>query len=237
MLAARAVISGCTLGIFGALAERPDTAAGLAERLDLDPLGVETLLYALRSLDYLEPAGEDGELAPAPEARRLLVPTSPESVAAFLGAQNAHHWTTLARLDEVMRTGEPVGWHDVAPGDPLWDAYIRGLYESSRHDHDDNAAVVPVSDARAMVDVAGGHGAFAMAMCRRHARLHATVLDLPASVAVGRRIVAEQGFADRVAFREGDALAAELGDGLDVVSCFNLVHHLSVGDDVRLFER
>ena len=237
MLAARAVISGCTLGLFAALGERPDMPAGLAERLALDPLGVETLLNALRSLGYVEPAGDTGELAPTAVARRLLVPDSPESVAAFIGAQNAHHWDTMGRLDEVVRTGEAVGWHDVAPGDPLWDAYIRGLYESSRHDHDGNAAIVPVEDARTMLDVAGGHGAFAMAMCRRHPNLRATVLDLPASAAVGRRIVAEQGFADRVGFREGDALVADLGEGLDVVSAFNLVHHLSPDENVRLFER
>jgi SAM-dependent methyltransferase len=237
MLAARAVISGCTLGVFGALDERPDTSDGLAARLELDALGVETLLTALRSLGYVEPAGDGGELAPTPEARRLLSPASPESVAAFLGAQNAHHWDTMGRLDEVMRSGEPVGWHDVAPGDPLWEAYLRGLFEATRADQDDNAAVVPVSDARAMTDVAGGHGGFSMAMCRRHPALRATVLDLPASVAVGRRIVEEQGYAERVGFREGDALEADLGEGLDVVSAFNLVHHLSPQDSVRLFTR
>lgn len=237
MLAARAVISGCTLGVFEALAERPDTPDGLAARLALDPLGVETLLTALRALGYVEPAGEDGALGPTEVARRWLAPASPESVADFVGAQNAHHWNTLAHLDEVVRGGEPAGWHELAPGDPLWEAYIRGLYATTRGDHDDSAAVVPVDDPRRLLDVAGGHGGFAMAMCRRHPGLSATVLDLPASVAVGRRIVEEQGFAGRVAFREGDARAAELGEGLDVVSVFNLVHHLSPEENAGLFAR
>ena len=38
------------------------------------------------------------------------------------------------------------------------------------------------------------------------------MLDLPPSAAVGRKIVAEQGFADRVAFREGDVFELGLGD-------------------------
>jgi SAM-dependent methyltransferase len=237
MIAARALITGCNLGVFGALHERPDTPGGLAARLELDPLGVETLLFALRTMGYLEEVGEEGALRPTEVARHRLVPSSPESVAAFVGAQNVHQWETLGRLDEVLRTGEPVGWHDVEAGDPLWEAYIRGLYEASRADHDDNAAIVPVDDARAMVDVAGGHGAFAMAMCRRHPGLCATVLDLPASVAVGRRIVEEAGWAERISFREGDALEAALGEDLDVVSAFNLVHHLSPQDSARLFAR
>jgi SAM-dependent methyltransferase len=52
------------------------------------------------------------------------------------------------------------------------------------------------------------------------------VLDLPPSVRVGERIVSEQGFADRISFREGDVFELGLGEGLDVVSVFNLVHHL-----------
>jgi SAM-dependent methyltransferase len=236
MIAARALISGCTLGVFDALAERPDRPEGLAERLELDALGMETLLTALRSLGWVEER-EDGMLAPTEVAGRTLVSGSPESVARFIGAQNAYHWDTLGRLDEVMRTGRPAGWHEAGPDDPLWEAYIRGLYEVSRAEHDGNAALVQVPDPREMVDVAGGHGAFAMAMCRRHPDLHATVLDLPASAAVGRRIVGEAGYADRVDFREGDALEADLGEDLDVVSVFNLVHHLSAEENVRLLGR
>jgi SAM-dependent methyltransferase len=74
--------------------------------------------------------------------------------------------------------------------------------------------------------VAGGHGGFSMAMCRRHPGLHATVLDLPPSAAVGRRIVEEKGFSDRISFHEGDLFELGLGKDLDVVSVFNLVHHL-----------
>ena len=65
--------------------------------------------------------------------------------------------------------------------------YIRGLFEISRPEHDANAALVPVDSPHRLVDVAGGHGAFSMAMCRRHPGLEATVIDLPPSAAVGRR--------------------------------------------------
>jgi SAM-dependent methyltransferase len=73
-----------------------------------------------------------------------------------------------------------------------------------------------------------------MAMCRRHPRLLATVLDLPPSVRVGERIVSEQGLADRISFREGDVFELGLGEGLDVVSVFNLVHHLPEERDREL---
>ena len=60
------------------------------------------------------------------------------------------------------------------------------------------------------------------------------MLDLPPSAAVGRKIVAEQGFADRVSFREGDVFELGLGEDLDVVSIFNLIHHLPEERDREL---
>ncbi|MGH2978029.1 MAG: SAM-dependent methyltransferase, partial [Solirubrobacterales bacterium] len=90
---------------------------------------------------------------------------------------------------------------------------------------------------RALLDVAGGHGWFAAELCRRHPGLQATVLDLPASAAVGREILAEQGMADRVTHVEGDLMEAELGGPYDCALCFNIVHHLSPEANVELLRR
>jgi SAM-dependent methyltransferase len=213
------------LGVFDALHEEPASAAELAERLSLDPLGAETLLTALLTMGYVEPAGD--RLRNAEVAERLLVRSSPESIATFVGAQGDLHWQVLDLLPEAVRDGTAYAMHEERRGDSeRWEAYIRGLYEISRPEHEANAALVPVEEPSRLVDVAGGHGGFSMAMCLRHPGLHATVLDLPPSAAVGRRIVEEQGFEDRISFHEGDVFQLGLGKDLDVVSVFNLVHHL-----------
>jgi SAM-dependent methyltransferase len=225
-VAARALTTATVLGVFDALHERPAGPAELGERLSLDPLGAETLLATLLTMGYVEADG-DGRLRNREVTERLLVSSSPESIATFVGAQGDLHWQVLDLLPEAVRDGTAYAMHEERRDDSeRWEAYIRGLFEISRAEHEANAALVPVEGPRRMVDVAGGHGAFAMAMCRRHAALEATVLDLPPSVAVGRRIVEEQGFADRVSFREGDVFELGLGHDLDVVSVFNLVHHL-----------
>jgi SAM-dependent methyltransferase len=234
LVAARALSTAVTLGVFEALHERPSAASELAERLGLDPLGAETLVTALTTLGYLEDGG-DGRVRNVPVTERLLVRSSPESIATFVGEQADLHWQVLDRLPDAVRSGRVYAMHEERRGDTeRWEAYIRGLFEISRPEHDANAALVPVDNPSRLVDVAGGHGAFSMAMCRRHAGLEATVIDLPPSVAVGRRIVAEQGYADRVSFQEGDVFEVGLGDGLDVVSVFNLVHHLPEESDREL---
>jgi len=233
LVAARALSTGVMLGVFDELHERPAAPAELAERLGLDTLGAETLLTALRTLGYVEADGD--RLRNAPVSERLLVRSSPESIATFVGEQGDLHWRVLDLLPHALRTGRPYAMHEERRDDAEgWGAYIRGLFEISRDEQDANAALVPVEDPRRLVDVAGGHGGFAMAMCRRHHRLEATVLDLAPSVAVGERIVEEQGYADRVSFRAGDVFELGLGDDLDVVSIFNLVHHLPEERDREL---
>jgi SAM-dependent methyltransferase len=222
------------LGVFDALHEQPASPAELGERLSLDPLGSETLLTALRTMGYVEPDG-DGRLRNSEVSERLLVSSSPDSIATFVGAQGDLHWEVLDMLPEAVRDGAAYSMHEARRDDTeRWKAYIRGLFEISRAEHDANAALVPVDDPVRLVDVAGGHGGFSMAMCRRHPNLRATVLDLPPSVAVGRVIVEEQGFAEQVSFREGDVFEVGLGEDPDVVSVFNLIHHLPEERDREL---
>jgi SAM-dependent methyltransferase len=233
LVAARAVTTAVMLGVFDALHDGPATAPELAERLSLDPLGAETLLTTLATLGYVEPDGD--RVRNTAVSERLLVSSSPESIATFIGDQADLHWQVLDILPQAVRDGEVYAMHERRQDDTdRWDAYIRGLFEISREEQDANAALVEVESPRRMIDVAGGHGGFAMAMCRRHPQLRATVLDLPPSAAVGRRIVAEQGFADRVDHREGDVFEVGLGEDLDVVSTFNLIHHLPEERDREL---
>ena len=234
-IAARAVVTAIALGVFDSLAREPAEPGALADRLGLDPVGMEPLATALVSLGYLE-CDELGVLRPSRAAERLLVRGSPESIATFAGDFGRHHWDAMGSLEDALR-GQRPAWHDRGADDPLWPAYIRGLFELSRDEQDANAALVPVSDPAQLLDLAGGHGGFAMAMCRRHPSLRATVVELPGAARVGREIVTEEGYAERVSFREGDLFEVELGSGHDVVSTFNLLHHLPAERILELFRR
>lgn len=224
MASARAVITATRMGVVSALAEERATADALATKLELDPVGTEALLTALATLGYLETGG-DGAYSPTAVGLRLVAGMR-DSVTHFVGAYNAYAWEMLGGLDELLRGERTAASHQRASGDPFWESYIRGLFELTRDEHDEAARLLCVSEPSELLDVAGGHGGFAMAMCRRHPRLTATVLDLPASAEVGRRIIAEEGFQQRISFREGDALKDDLGEDLNVISIFNLLHHL-----------
>lgn len=233
---ARTIMAGVRLGVFDALAERPDTSAGVAERLGLDPRGADALLVALHSLGYLDQ--RERAYRNASQAERHLVSDSPAPLVDCVGTFTYDMWELLGGLEEAVRSGEPVGGlHDPAPGDPWWESYMRGLFELSQLRAGAVVRMIPASRPRTLLDVAGGHGGFSIAMCRRHEGLAATVLELEGAALVGRRIVAEQGFADRVSHRVGDMFEDDLGDGYDVAMANSILHHFPPERDVELLAR
>ncbi len=220
---ARAVMAGASLGIFAALAERPDDAAGLAARLELDPAGVDVLVTALHALGYLEAAG-GGRHAVTASTRKWLLDDA-TSVAAFATVFDYDMWDHIGRMEAGIRSGQPIGLHERPPDDPYWERYMRGLFELSRLGSDVAARMIGARDPRSALDLAGGHGEYSMALCRRHESLKATVVDLEGAARIGRRIVAEQGMDDRVAHRVGDLFEIDLGSGHDIAMANSITHH------------
>jgi SAM-dependent methyltransferase len=232
---ARAIIAGSTLGIFRALDERPDDAAGLAARLELDPLGAATLLVALHTTGYLDV--RDGRYAPSAVTRKWLLPGAARTLEPYLGAFNADMWEWVSGLEAAVRTGRGAGLHAMDRDDPRWLRYMRGLFALARFGGADVAWGVDAGAPRRMLDLAGGHGGFAIALCDRHPGLRATVLDLEPAVAAGRELVREHGYADRVDFTAGDLFEADYGSNFDLVFCGQIVHHLAPADAVELLRR
>lgn len=223
------LVSAVRLGATSALIEAPRTAPALAADLGLDPGVTAMMLDCLRASGVL--TARRGVFRVARGSRRWLDPRSPMSMTHFIAAC-ADYAPWWARLDEVARTGTPMGHHDAPADDDYWRRYVLGQRDLARLSADVVARRVPVPDgATALLDIGGGHGAYSQALCRRHPGLRATVLDLPGSARVGRELAPD------VSFVEGDALEADLGGPHDVVLCFNLVHHLTAGEARRLFDR
>jgi hypothetical protein len=222
-------------GILGALAERPHTADELAQRLALQPTATALLLDVIASMGHVELRGET--YAMSSRARRWLDPASPRYVGDFLD-DTGHYWQWWDRLEALVRDGTSVELHDRDPDDPYWNSYIRGQYQLARLSSDEVAKAVGLgSEPQSVLDVAGGHGEFSMALCRRHPGLRARIVDLPGSARVGREIVSEAGMGERVSHVEGDMFEADLGGPHDGALCFNIVHHLTPEQARTLFAR
>jgi O-methyltransferase domain len=236
MPVARAVQVAQRTGVFRELAAGPASATELAGRLGLRAQGLALLLDALASAGVLR-AGRDGRHALPRRSAKWLDPASSSYVGDFV-ADTAHYWEWWAGLEGLVRDGTHVELHDKPADDPYWRSYITGQFQLARLSSSAVARAVALpSDTRSLLDVAGAHGEFSMALCRRHAQLRATVVDLPGSARIGREIVAAAGMAERVRHVEGDMFATDLGGPHDGALAFNIVHHLTPEQAKALFAR
>jgi ubiquinone/menaquinone biosynthesis C-methylase UbiE len=99
------------------------------------------------------------------------------------------------------------------------------------------ARKIDLASAQAMLDVAGGSGAFTIALCRKHQNLCATILDFPSVIEVARHYVDEAGLQDRVGYIEGDALKVAWSVGQDVVLLSYLLSAVGKADIEALVHR
>lgn len=236
MAMARAIMAGASLGIFDALAEKSDDADGLARRLQLDPQGTDILLVALHAMGYVEE--RSGLYRNSPAVEKFLLADSPQTLRAYVADFNRDMWDEFARIEDAVRTGgETSGLHEREPGDPYWERYMRGLFDLTRLSGDDVARMIPVRNPKRMLDLAGGHGGYAIAMCRRHKNLTVTIAELEGAARIGREIVREQGMADRIDYLVGDMFSTELGRGYDVATAFQILHHFDGDVNVELLTR
>lgn len=235
LMMARTIMAGTSLGVFRALAERPDDAEGLARRLELDPRGADVLLTALHSLGYVEQEGRRFRVSG--QVERFLLPDARRSQERWVGEFTYDMWETFGRLEETVRSGDPIGLHEREPGDPYWERYMRGLFDLSKLRGDFIARAIPARSPRRLLDLAGGHGGFAMALCRHHDDLEATIVELEGAARIGRRIVAEEGMEDRISYRVGDMFELDLGTGHDIATVFSILHHFEPERNRDLLDR
>jgi len=232
---ARAIMAATSLGIFEALAAGPLVPAEVAARCGADPRAIAKLLFALAGSDYVRVRGERYELAPV--ARRWMLTSSRYS----LRDATLHRYLDLRlmeHMEEYLRTGRPTDYHETM-SEEQWDLYQRGQRSHALLAAREIAWRVPAPrGARTMLDIGGAHGHYAVALCRRHRGLRATILDLPSAVAHAAPLLARENMGQRVVHTVGDARTADLGSGrYDLVLIANLLHHFDDATNSGLMGR
>jgi hypothetical protein len=120
----RVLISGARLGIFDTLAAGPLTAREVAEATGTDPAGMETMLNALNGFGYV--TRHDGRYANTAETAKWLVSGSKDSVAHAMWFFD-DLWDAVGAVEEGVRTGVPLDFHDPSRPPEFWDRYMRTL--------------------------------------------------------------------------------------------------------------
>jgi hypothetical protein len=223
-----AVRVAATLRLADLMAGGAERVEDLAERTgtDADALG--------RMLRHLTCHGVFAEPSPGRftinETANLLRSDHPSGIRAWLDLDEFGGRMDLAftELMHTVRTGQPA-WEAVF-GAPFWnylaanpdmaasfDAMMAGSLRTTV------ATSYDWSGVRHVVDVGGGTGALLAEVLRANAGIHATLVDLPDTVARGRRFLAERGLDGRCEFA-GQSFFDPLPAGGDVYLLSGVLH-------------
>jgi 2-polyprenyl-3-methyl-5-hydroxy-6-metoxy-1,4-benzoquinol methylase len=228
-------MEGARLGVFAACAEGAPSAGEVAARCGTHPGATAKLLDALAGTGYLRREGEGYALTRV--ARLWLLPSSPRSLHDKMLWQLTE-WDWLGELGGFVTSGEPVRCHETLTAGQ-WRDYQAGMRAVAAIAAPEVARRTPVPrGARRLLDVGGSHGLFSAALCRRHARLSAVVLDLSEALEHAAPFLAGEGLGERLCHRAGDALVEDLGtEEWDVIFVANLVHHFDAEANRALARR
>jgi SAM-dependent methyltransferase len=220
-MASKALFSALHAGIFTKLSEKPRYVAELAEEVGVPANRIQTLLTALTALGLVSSQGGLFENSPGAEA--FLVEGAKYDFGNYLRLQIDRQMFPIMTGLEAVVTGETTT-------SPLIESYAdwfsdpeeARLYSESQHAGSlgpgrSVARMLDLSEAKRLMDVGGGTGAFAIRLCEANPNLTATVLDFPNVVKLGEEYVQEAGLSDRISFIAGNALEDEWPDDQDVI--------------------
>ncbi|QFT63340.1 methyltransferase [Roseivivax sp. THAF30] len=219
-MGSKALFVALDLGVFSTLQGGAKTAEEIGQAAGVHGDRAATLLTALAGLGLV--TVEEGRFSNSPAAEAFLVKGAKYDFGDYLRLQvGKQMYRLLDQLGPAL-TGElPPGATDSYE---TWfsDAEEARLYSESQHAGSSGPArqlakKVDLADARHVLDVGGGTGAFAIGLCKAYPELKVTILDFPNVATLGRSYVEEAGLSDRITYAEGNAIEADWPDGVDAV--------------------
>ena len=232
-MTARIVQTACMLGVFDRLARGPSTADAVASALGADPLGVEALLTACTAVGVLE-RSDAGQYRNAAAATAFLQADGPDSLkSTVVGAGRLYEeWSHLPSAIQAPRApSQPDSSQDGLR------AYLDGVFSTSWPEALAFAAGHAFGGVRRVLDVGGGTGAYAIALCQRWPDLQVTLLERASVVSAARAAVSSAGLSDRISVQPGDYFHVSFATDYDLVLLMNVLHQEVAEDARRLVQR
>jgi SAM-dependent methyltransferase len=233
LLLARTIMAATALGVFDALEDGALTAEAISARCGTNPSATDRLLRALYGCRYLEWTQDRYRLAPV--ARRWLSRSQPQSLHAAILHRSLD--LRFMMFEDYVKDGRTQDFHGrLSPQD--WQLYHDGQASHAALLIDEVVKRAPVPDgATDLLDLGGGHGAYAMAFCRRYQGLRARVLDLALTAGLPASTFASDSDRNRVAFEIADIRTVPIPeDSCDVILLANVVHHFDEAINRRLMQ-
>ena len=231
----RILMSAVELGVFDAIDQGTVDSDTLARRIGANRDGIFRLLRALQEMGYVEHAQEGYSNTLA--SKYFLCKSSPYFMGSWFRL-NAMDWPAWGELTEAIRSGRPPTAGSIFADPERLGVLLHAAHERARLFHvQELLATLDLSGVGRFLDLGGGAGTYSMALCEANPGTHATIFDLPAAIAIARKVVSRSSAASQIDFVEGDFTAGPLGGPFDMVFVSNVLHGEAPDAAQRLIEK
>ena len=229
----RVLIAAIELDLFTGVGTDTWTIPDLAREMKLSERGLAILCRNLAMVGLLKKQGETYRNS------RLAATALNAHHPAYRGDYLRliiSHWADWGRLPESMKSGLPLD-HD-EPDEPdhrrrfTWAMHHRTLETAPKI-----AAQIDLRGVRALLDLGGGPGTYAMAFLAKNSGLRATVCDRPAALDVAKEIASTHKAGARLSYLPLDMMTEDIPGGYDAIWYSNVLHIYSPQENQAVFRR
>jgi SAM-dependent methyltransferase len=213
------------LGVFWLLADRPLSAAELAQSLKIPLNRCQYWLQILGKLGLLQESGEG--YAPSSTARDAILQVQNQDTWAFQAREDrdlsVYVQDLAVNISKPMSAWQvsnltPADYYQQSEKDPLYSArFTRKLYEIHRSFAEQLANMLDLRGVNRLLDLGGGSGVVSLALLRKRDELTSVVVDVESVCQAGRVIASENKLERRVTYLAADFLQDDLPTGFDLV--------------------
>ena len=131
-------------------------------------------------------------------------------------------------LKEILRTGakapDPIERNNVF-GRNFTYAMAQGALRGSLHRTVEAVSALPeFKGMKTLLDLGGGHGLYAIALCRLNPELCATIFDLPSVIETTKEYIVQFGMKKRIEISSGDFNRDDIGKGYDMILASDVLY-------------
>lgn len=215
-----------------------ETVDQLAVRAGISERGAQALLDGLVSMGLVEL--RDGGYRNTAEAAAFLVEGKPDCLSNFAQLKMAH-MSSLVDLPDVVRSGGSLTDVTVEVTDnPHWEKVVQAIAAQSVPVAAIAADTLRLAEAGeiSILDIGGGSGIYSAIWLRLNPAARSTQLDWRPINAIARRLLVEQGVADRFTSIDGDFHTTDFGTAAyDVAVYSHIAHQEGPEDNVAIFAK
>ena len=237
-LAFQTVRAAVEINLFDDLNARPATLAELSHSLGCPERGLEKLLQALASINYV--TEKDGRYHNTALVQKWFFDSDMMDIKAAIHLFNTYFFDFWPHAPEVLQSGErPYQFYEFINNNPeLSHAFQQTMVGNAKLIGPDIVKKIKLpEEGGRLLDIGGGHGVFAIQFCQANPQLQATILDSALALETAKKHVSDHRLTDRIELVSGDIWQRDWERAYDVILLFNFIHNFDLDANIKLLQK